>query len=84
MTFILFFILAGLGPIGIIITIVIAVLYFLGVILVFNVANTIFNTALYVYADTGKIPEGFGQEIMQNAFKPGEKGNLRPPFVNDI
>lgn len=83
-TFILFFALAGLGPVGIIITIVIAVLYFLGVILVFNVANTIFNTALYVYADTGKIPEGFSQEIMQNAFKPGEKGNLRPPSVRDI
>lgn len=75
-TFILFFVLAGLGPVGIIITIVIAVLYFLGVILVFNVANTIFNTALYVYAATGKIPEGFSQEIMQNAFKSGEKGNL--------
>lgn len=83
-TFILFFVLAGLGPIGIIITIVTAVLYFLGVILVFNVANTIFNTALYVYADTGKIPEGYSQEIMQNAFKPGEKGNLRPPSVQDI
>ena len=75
-TFILFFVLAGLGTPGIIVTIVIAVLYFLGVILVFNVANTIFNTALYVYADTGKIPEGFSQEIMQNAFKPGEKRNF--------
>jgi len=74
--FILFFVLAGLGTSGIIVTIVIAVLYFLGVILVFNVANTIFNTALYVYADTGKIPEGFSQEIMQNAFKPGEKRNF--------
>lgn len=74
--FILFFVLAGLGTPGIIVTIVIAVLYFLGVILVFNVANTIFNTALYVYADTGKIPEGFSQEIMQNAFKPGEKRNF--------
>ena len=75
-TFILFFVLAGLGTTGIIAAIVIAVLYFLGVILVFNVANTIFNTALYVYADTGKIPEGFSQEIMQNAFKPGEKRNF--------
>ncbi len=75
-TFILFFVLAGLGTTGIIAAIVIAVLYFLGVILVFNVANTIFNTALYVYADTGKIPEGFNPEIMQNAFKSGNKRNL--------
>jgi hypothetical protein len=75
-TFILFFVLAGLGPIGIIITVVIAVLYFLGVILVFNVANTVFNTALYVYADTGKIPEGYSQETMQNAFRPKEMRNI--------
>lgn len=71
-TFILLFVLAGLGSIGIIITVVIALLYFLGVILVFNVANTIFNTALYVYADTGKIPEGYSKETMQNAFRPKE------------
>ncbi|MCZ7392899.1 MAG: DUF6159 family protein [Candidatus Methanoperedens sp.] len=77
--FMLLFALAVLGPIGIIITIAIAVLYFLGVILVFSVANTVFNTALYVYADTGKIPEGYSKEIMQNAFKPGGTGNLRPP-----
>jgi hypothetical protein len=70
--FILFFGLAGLGTIGIIITVVIALLYFLGVRLVFNVANTIFYTALYVYADTGKIPEGYSQETMQNAFRPKE------------
>jgi hypothetical protein len=75
-TFILLFVLAGLGPIGIIITVVIALLYFLGVILVFNVANTIFNTALYVYADTGKIPEGYSQETMQNAFRPKEMRNI--------
>ena len=75
--FVLLFVLAGLGLAGIIITIAIAVLYFLGVILVFSVANTVFNTALYVYADTGKIPEGYSKEIMQNAFKSG--GNIRPP-----
>ncbi len=80
----LLFVLAGVGPIGIIITIAIAGLYFLGVILVFNVANTIFNTALYVYADSGKIPEGYNKEIMQNAFKPGGKGNLRSPTFRDI
>ncbi len=69
--FTLFLVLAGLGPVGIIITVMLAVLYFLGVILVFSVANTVFNTALYVYADTGRIPEGYSKEIMQNAFKPG-------------
>jgi membrane-bound ClpP family serine protease len=75
-TFILVYALAGSGSIGIIITVVIALLYFLGVILVFNVANTIFNTALYVYADTGKIPEGYSPETMQKAFRPKEMRNI--------
>ena len=46
-----------------------AVIYVLGVVLVFNVASSIFNTALYVYADTGKIPKGYGKEILHDAFK---------------
>jgi hypothetical protein len=83
-TFLLLFVLAGLGPIGIITAIAIAVLYFLGVILAFNVANTVFNTALYVYADTGKIPEGYSQETMQNAFRPREMRNIRPPTFQDM
>jgi len=40
------------------------------------VANTIFYTALYDYADTGKIPEGYSQETMQNAFRPKEMRNI--------
>ena len=39
------------------------------VILVFNVANTIFNTALYVYASTGKEPAVFDAETLVRAFK---------------
>lgn len=75
-TVILFFVLVGLGSIGILITIAIAVLYFLSIILAFNVANTIFNTALFVYSDTGKILEGYNRETMQNAFKPKEMSNI--------
>lgn len=41
----------------------------LGVILVFNVANTVFNTALYVYASTGKEPATFDTEVLISAFK---------------
>jgi hypothetical protein len=82
--FLLLFLLGGLGPLGIITAIAIAVLYFLGVILVFNVANTVFNTALYVYADTGKIPEGYRRETLQNAFRPREMRNIRPPTFHNI
>jgi hypothetical protein len=43
-------------------------LYVLGVIIFFSVANAIFNTALFVYADTGKVPEGFDKEVLANTF----------------
>ncbi len=42
--------------------------YALAVMLFFGVVSSIFNTALYVYADTGKIPGGYTQDVMQNAF----------------
>ncbi|MFC1752585.1 DUF6159 family protein [Thermoproteota archaeon] len=70
----LIFVLAAIGPMGIVVGVGIAVLYFLIVILVFSVANTVFNTALYVYADTGRIPEGFNPEVMKGAFTSQKRG----------
>lgn len=40
--------------------------------LVFTVANTIFNTALYVYANNKIIASGFSEEVVRGAFKPKE------------
>jgi hypothetical protein len=37
--------------------------------LVFMVANTIFNTVLYVYANQNNIPEGFTEPVVRDAFK---------------
>jgi hypothetical protein len=37
--------------------------------LVFTVANTIFNTALYVYANNNMIAAGFSEEVVKGAFK---------------
>ena len=42
--------------------------YILGVVLVFNVANSVFNTALYHYASTRQVPQGFTADTMQGAF----------------
>ena len=55
--------------IGILIIILLIIIYITLVSLIFNVANNVFNTALYVYATTGSIPEGYDIESMQNAFK---------------
>lgn len=43
-------------------------LYILGVALVFNVANAVFNTALYHYATSRQVPAGFSPEVLQGAF----------------
>ena len=37
--------------------------------LVFSVASTIFNTALYVYANKGTVAEGYNEDVVKSAFK---------------
>lgn len=60
---------APLGVYAILIAVGLMIFYLLGVILVFNVANQIFNTALYVYSETGKVVEGYDSKTMKGAFK---------------
>jgi len=52
-----------------IILIVLLVLYVIIVGMVFTIANSIFNTALYEYAHEGKIPMGYTQDMLSNAFR---------------
>jgi len=65
----LIFIAIPLGVYAIIIVIGIFLFYFLGLALIFSIANQIYNTALYVYATTGKVVGGFDKETMTGAFK---------------
>ena len=37
--------------------------------LIFNIANTVFNTALYVYANNQMIADGFDEGVLKGAFK---------------
>jgi len=55
---------------------VIFVLYCIIVSIIFSSANTIFNTALFIYADTGKVPEYYSQEVLTNAFVGKNRGNF--------
>jgi len=64
-----YFLTASLGLTGILITVIVVVVYFMILILIFNVANSVYNTALFVYADTGSIPTGYNKNLMSNAFK---------------
>ncbi|MFH1275777.1 MAG: DUF6159 family protein [Candidatus Woesearchaeota archaeon] len=44
------------------------IVYLLIVSVIFSSANTIFNTALFLYADEGKVPEYFSKEELSHAF----------------
>lgn len=63
----LFLLLAPLGPTGLVAAIAVTVVYFIAVILVFTVANSVFNTALYAYAN-GAAPHAFDEETLARAF----------------
>ena len=65
----LFALLSGMGTVGGAIAIGFFVLYFLALVLVFQVAHTVFNTALYVYANAGGAPGGFDEDVLQGAFR---------------
>lgn len=45
-------------------------LFFAG--LIFSVASTIFNTVLYVYANSNKVAAGFNEDVVRGAFKQKE------------
>jgi hypothetical protein len=57
---------------GLLVGIGIGVLLLLLAGLVFTVASTIFNTALYLYANNNMIAEGFSEDVVRGAFKPKE------------
>jgi len=62
-----------INPFVWVLAVVILFLYIFLVSLIFGVATNIYNTALYIYATEGKIPEGYSREIMEHAFKAKKK-----------
>jgi hypothetical protein len=65
---VLFFILPVLGFVVLLLMLLLLVL----VALVFSLLNTVFNTALFVYAKTGVVPQGYNSETIKSAFKQKE------------
>ena len=64
------FLLAAVYPVtGVLIGIGVGVMLLLLMALVFGVATTIFNTALYIYANNGKVAAGFDEDTVKNAFQ---------------
>ena len=61
--------LSPLGQTGLVVAIALSVTYFLAMFLVFSCANTVFNTALYVYASESQSPTGFAPDVLEGAFR---------------
>lgn len=54
---------------GIIIVIISVIVYWLVLGLIFSAAEKVYNTALYSYADKGKVPKGYTKETLKDGFK---------------
>ncbi len=68
-TAVLLFLFYQAGIEVILIIVGIFLVFFLIVSMVFEVANKVFNTALFVYADKGKAPMGISDSMMREAMK---------------
>jgi uncharacterized Tic20 family protein len=64
----LFFLSMTLGPLGAVLITLLGLLYLVSVALVFGILKSIFHTALFVYAEKGKIPKGYSKEMLKSAF----------------
>ncbi len=69
----LWFTFAWMGTIAMIAVLSLVGLYLLGVIILFSVANSVFNTALFHYAEKGQVPHGYSSEVLHHAFAKKEK-----------
>ena len=59
-----------------IIMVLLLILYLIVISLIFGIAGKIFDTALYVYAETGKVVGEYNKEMMKNAFKQQKNNYL--------
>jgi hypothetical protein len=61
---------SGAGPIVVIALCVLAAVYMVVISIVFSALATIFSSAVYVYAATGKAPGSIDPQLLQSAFRP--------------
>lgn len=64
---------AGLPPALGFVLYAVTTIYMVGVALVFSVAGSVYNTALYHFASNGTVPNGFSPETIRGAFAPSTR-----------
>ena len=67
------FLVAGMGKIAITTVIISGIIYITLCVTIFSLLGIIFNTALFVYADKGVMPQGYSKEIMATTFRVADK-----------
>ncbi len=67
--------LAG-SPVIIISAVVLVIIYWVVLGIISSSLDGIFVTALYNYANTGKIPSAYSPEVLTNAFRPKDPGGI--------
>lgn len=53
-----------------VVMIIVLICYLIIINYIFSVANAVFNTALYVYAKTGKVPQAYAGQGLETTFRP--------------
>jgi hypothetical protein len=69
----LLIIFSGIGMIYAVIVFVLLIFYIITISIIFGVAGKVYDTALYVYAETGVVVGGYSEEVLKDAFKVKSK-----------
>ena len=64
---------------GIIILILVA--YCMIMFITFGLMNQVYNTALYIYAETGHVPKEFNEELLKKSFLHNKKSTIKSRFT---
>jgi hypothetical protein len=67
---------SGFPPLFIVV-VGICIIYFVALVVVSSSLQGIFNTALYLYATTGRVPEAYSKDLVAQAFQPKLTGGMR-------
>lgn len=70
------FLVAPLGITAIVVVVALVVIYLIAVVLLFSVMNAVFNTALYEYAEKGKVPTVFDEKTIKATFRSKKKPTI--------
>jgi len=61
--------------------ILLVVAYCVILFITFGLMNQVFNTALYIYAETGHVPKEFSENLLKNSFLQNKRSTIKSRFT---